>query len=310
MSKQADPASPPNAHCANCGAPLHGAYCARCGQRAYELRVTSGELAREYFGSIFSLDSRIARTLRTLFRKPGQLSKEVLSGRRARYSNPARLYIFASLFAFLVISIDTSPTVHPGDHSARVDFHIGGDTNQRATQEGRAKERAGDDSPDEQADEPAGIAGTLKQAGEKAARQPELIKARFERLLPYALFLTMPILALLLKLGYRRPVRLYIEHLVFVLHIQSFAFIVIFALGLLEIILRGVSSSWATAIMNPLDLIALGYMAVYVYLAMRRFYDQSRARTLLKYGIFGVSYVFLLTGGMLTVLLASTFIPE
>lgn len=299
MSKQADLSSPPNAHCANCDAPLHGAYCARCGQRAYELRVTSGELAREYFGSIFSLDSRIARTLRTLFRKPGQLSKEVLSGRRARYSNPVRLYIFASLFAFLVISIDTSPTVHSSDHGARVDFHIGGDTNQRATQDGQAKESG----------EPAGIAGTLKQAGEKAARQPELIKARFERLLPYALFLTMPILALLLKLGYRRPVRLYIEHLVFVLHIQSFAFIVIFALGLLEIILRGVSSSWATAIMKPLDLIALGYMAVYVYLAMRRFYGQTRARTLLKYGVFSLSYVFLLMTGILTVLLASTFMP-
>ena len=49
--------------CANCGAMLNGAYCSRCGQRAFTLNVSYGDLLGEYLRSVFSLDSGIARTL-------------------------------------------------------------------------------------------------------------------------------------------------------------------------------------------------------------------------------------------------------
>src|SRR4029453_9696672 len=42
-------------------------------------------------------------TLRLLFTRPGQLTAEMLAGRRARYIPPVRLYLVASVVFFLAL---------------------------------------------------------------------------------------------------------------------------------------------------------------------------------------------------------------
>jgi len=59
-------------------------------------------------------DSRMWRTLQCLLLKPGFLSSEHVQGRRARYTPPVRLYLVASILAFLMVSavvgsVDYSP---------------------------------------------------------------------------------------------------------------------------------------------------------------------------------------------------------
>ena len=59
----------------------------------------------EFVREMFELDSRLFRTLKFLFFKPGRLSSEFSHNRRAAYMSPVRLYLFASFLFFLVLSI-------------------------------------------------------------------------------------------------------------------------------------------------------------------------------------------------------------
>lgn len=110
---------------------------------------------------------------------------------------------------------------------------------------------------------------------------------------PYLMFLLVPTFALLLKALYLRRKRLYLEHLIFALHVHALAFIA-FALS------AGIGAlEWGTSL--HLD----WWMAVapfgYLFVAMRRVYDQGPGRTavkalalLLAYGIILVVAVVLL----------------
>jgi hypothetical protein len=91
--------------CANCGAPLEGEYCTRCGQR-HEPHVHSlTHFAGEAFESITHADSRLWRTLWFLLSKPGILTREFFAGRRVSYLPPFRLYLVISLLFFLVANL-------------------------------------------------------------------------------------------------------------------------------------------------------------------------------------------------------------
>jgi hypothetical protein len=110
---------------------------------------------------------------------------------------------------------------------------------------------------------------------------------------PYLMFLLVPTFALLLKALYLRRSRLYLEHLIFALHVHALAFIA-FALS------AGIGAlGWETS--AHLD----GWMAVapfgYLFAALQRVYGQSPGVTaakavalLLAYGIILVAAVVLL----------------
>jgi hypothetical protein len=91
--------------CANCGAPLAGAFCANCGQKVKPLDPTIRELAGEVFGEITDIDGRLLRTVRYLFTRPGFLSREHAEGRRASYVSPLRLYLVFSALFFVAASL-------------------------------------------------------------------------------------------------------------------------------------------------------------------------------------------------------------
>ncbi|MDJ0748772.1 MAG: DUF3667 domain-containing protein [Woeseiaceae bacterium] len=105
MSKQAAEL-PEHEHCLNCGTRLHGQYCGHCGQRATSRLISLWELLRDAFGDMFELDSRLWRTLIPLLRRPGQLTRDYLEGRRARYMPPFRMYLVLSVIFFVVAFFD------------------------------------------------------------------------------------------------------------------------------------------------------------------------------------------------------------
>ena len=88
--------------CLNCGSTLGGQYCGQCGQRASSRFISIWELTRDAFGDLFELDSRLWRTLIPLLAKPGQLTRDYLEGRRARYMPPFRMYLVLSLIFFVI----------------------------------------------------------------------------------------------------------------------------------------------------------------------------------------------------------------
>lgn len=91
--------------CTNCGGQLKGRYCAACGQRDNDLGRPAWFLVVDLGDEIFSFDSRVFQTLGLLLFLPGALTRSFWEGKRARYVPPIRLYLFASLFFFLVVAV-------------------------------------------------------------------------------------------------------------------------------------------------------------------------------------------------------------
>src|SRR5258706_4584769 len=76
--------------CLNCGAELRGEYCSRCGQKDGPSHEPFKELVAEVFSGLFHFDSKFFRTLSPLLFKPGFLTNEYTSGKRAHYVHPIR----------------------------------------------------------------------------------------------------------------------------------------------------------------------------------------------------------------------------
>jgi len=121
--------------------------------------------------------------------------------------------------------------------------------------------------------------------------------------LPYLLFISLPIFALLLKLVYlRRKQFFYADHGVFTIHLYVFTFLVfllIFSAGKI-----------GTAIGRDLDLVVFVlFMLLYFYLykAMRNFYGQRRAKTILKFLLISFFSLIMFSILLLLFLLFSVF---
>ena len=94
----------PEGHCTNCGTKLEGPVCHRCGQVNDVYHRPVWGLLSELLEGLFALDGRVSRTVPALMVKPGQVTRDFLKGQRARFIPPFRLYIFASLIFFLLVS--------------------------------------------------------------------------------------------------------------------------------------------------------------------------------------------------------------
>ena len=114
---------------------------------------------------------------------------------------------------------------------------------------------------------------------------------------PYLMFLLVPTFALLLKGLYLRRKRLYLEHLIFALHVHALAFIA-FAMS------AGVGAlNWGSSL--HLD----WWMALapfgYLFVALRRVYGQSPGVTALKAGVLLFAYGIILVGGVVLLVIGS-----
>ena len=91
-------------NCLNCGTPLEGRYCHACGQKAASLHLGVHDFVHEATHEFLHLDGKILSTVKLLVTRPGQLTKEFIEGRRARYITPLRLYLtFSVLFFALAV---------------------------------------------------------------------------------------------------------------------------------------------------------------------------------------------------------------
>jgi hypothetical protein len=68
-----------------------------------EPKESFGHLVGHFFSDITHFDSKIFTTLKDLVFRPGFLTREYVAGRRVRYLNPIRMYVFISAIFFLVM---------------------------------------------------------------------------------------------------------------------------------------------------------------------------------------------------------------
>jgi hypothetical protein len=303
--------------CANCHAGLTGEYCAACGQR-HEPHVHSvRHFAGEAFESISHADSRLWRTLAYLLYRPGFLTREFFRGKRVSYLPPFRLYLVISVLFFLVIGTPENgsavvDTGTPAERSAALEaaaeelegHKIAESLRKRAEAEAaKAKEAKSFEAPKppglqranavtefcKEFDGPvpqgneryAGIKGMCAKIEEDSGA--ELLRSVVHNI-PRAMFVFLPLLALVMKLLYWRPKRYYVEHLLFLIHNHAFVFLV---LGLLALAGR---VPLLKEYMGWPSFAAWIYMGWYMYRGMRNVYGQRRGLTVAKYFALGFAY--------------------
>ncbi len=128
----------------------------------------------------------------------------------------------------------------------------------------------------------------------RAMRQPgSFLNDLFSRL-PFATFFFLPIFSIFITLVYIRKKYTYTDNLVFSFHIQSLFFILLI-IGYLTDSLIGLNIYWLCFLV----------FAIYLFIAMRRFYKQGIFKTILKYLFLNTIFVILATMAALALLLGS-----
>ena len=323
-----DLGSPENLpRCLNCGAILTGQYCGACGQRASARLISLWALLKEAFGDLFELDSRLWRTLLPLALKPGRLTRDYLNGRRARYMPPFRMYLVLSLAFFVIAFFDpqkdlgilfaeelpetaTEPAAAQqaapdaedddaatesaaalanGDVNLQIDFGDGMEEGENCQMEDYDVSEA-----------PDWVARRFTKARVQAACRniigdgtdssgwQAFVDGMVENM-PAGLFVLLPLMALVLKVLYPLSRRYYVEHLLFVIHYHSFAFLLL----TLEILLS--RSFRLLNLPDGLDEllgVAAGiYIPVYLYRSLRHVYAQGHLFTLPKFFVLTIVYL-------------------
>jgi hypothetical protein len=311
--------------CANCGAPLAGEYCSTCGQRHEPHVHTLGHFAGEAFESVTHADSRLWRTIGYLLVKPGHLSREFFAGRRARYLPPFRLYLVISLMFFLAAGLpdvqfgeESAPTAESvaklNEAAATMEKNAastpGLEYAAEAMRRKAAQQQAMLDGAPQDADAASPRPKSDRLENSLCSRSTELppnagwgaravhgfcqkvnhmsgqqLMTAVVHNIPRAMFVLLPLLALVMKLLYWRPKRYYVEHLLFLVHNHCFVF-----LALAAMILVG-RFTFISALVPWLEAALWLYVIWYIFRAMRLYYGQSRWMTFAKFVTMGFAYI-------------------
>lgn len=98
--------------------------------------------------------------------------------------------------------------------------------------------------------------------------------------LPFIIFFYLPVFALFIWLLYLRHPFTYMEHLIFTFHNQTTWFVLFAMAVVLDYIFH---TSWFAGV-------TIFIFLFYLYKAFRRFYEQDRVKTVLKFSIINIIF--------------------
>jgi hypothetical protein len=131
----------------------------------------------------------------------------------------------------------------------------------------------------------------LVAASEDFEQDPQRFKEKFwENWLhsfPKILFWSLPFFALILNILYFRHKKqfYYVDHGIFTIHVYIAGFLLLLICMILSILTDWVGLHWLQIVTDILITVVCIYGFIYLYKAMRGFYKQRRAKTILKYFI-------------------------
>jgi hypothetical protein len=347
----------PITHCENCGAQLHGHWCAQCGQAAIDYRRSFRHVIADLLDEFLNWDSKFFATIGLLVIRPWKLTNQFLAGHRVRYVHPLRLYLLASILFFFAAnywakSIHLEPGKLTSENRAEIEAAL---EKQNLTPEQRAKvERAlnmANMSPEVAAimaakrkdttpEEPATPQATptsketatplvdstpaFFQSGNPSTPFEKWIETRAKEKigehgtnlqlfaktlisnLPYMMLCCIPLFALVLKILYIRRKVFYIDHLIYALHIHSFAY-----LATILIILATIGLSSAASGASAGWIIALLWItfAAQILLSIRRVYQQGWFISIFKFLFGGFVYLIVLVAALAATFFVTLALP-
>ncbi|KUG06153.1 DUF3667 domain-containing protein [Solirubrum puertoriconensis] len=310
-------------------------FCPNCGQENHDLNLSFGHLVEETLEGLFHFDSKFFRTLGLLLFRPGRLTRLFNLGHRVAYVPPIRLYVFTSFIFFLLVGllmghderrlVDTTTQASQAANAALdstraavIQARPGLDPNILARvpnnidsiEVGRVRfgtaelERYARNPSPERTDSlirSKGVEPTflnrlaLRQWARVRESTVDQVRQRLTKNASISMFVLMPLFALLLKGVYVRRKRLYINHLVFSLHLHCFLFVLVLAGMLWTEFVKNDWFDWVLTLAPP----------VYLVLALRHVYEQGWPKTFAKALVVSVAYLLIIGFVMTSVLLLS-----
>ncbi|MCK5907079.1 MAG: DUF3667 domain-containing protein [Flavobacteriales bacterium] len=286
--------------CLNCGHNLveDDNFCPRCGQINSIKRVTFIDMIKETLGDFIAYDSRLSNSLIPLFKKPGQLSLDYISGKRASHIHPMRLYLVVSFVFFLLNSIDNIQSKYFEAPNADEELTFNGSTNSdiySVFDTNKLNDSLIDSSKENKLDRFVLFLLDIKENGvnkyESVTSKYELESSftnkliytkaveystfTFDKLgemlsnkLPIIAFLFLPVFVIFLNLIHRKRDILYLEHLIFAFNTQSLLFILLAFATLI-----GLFYDFGGDIIEITTLFIV--FPIYLFLALKKFYNYN-----------------------------------
>ena len=289
--------------CPNCGAPVMGPYCARCGQETTIALPTARTFLREAAGRYVALDGRLWRTLVALL-VPGLLTREYLAGRRRRYVRPGRLFLVLSLVLFATFRlVSSAPDFIVGDAAEVRALSPPKEVVDAARKNPAPGITVGDDFnltlDDLRGPLLTPVRSRIEAFGKLAPQEKsEQIYNGLLRYGPYALVSLLPLFAGLMKLAYvgrarrypDRP-RRYAAHLVFGAHVHAFTFVAVLAFIAIPL--------------PPIRAAIVFWIGIYLLLAVKKVYGGRWTGVVLRACLVGFAYLIMFSVAMAALVVAA-----
>jgi hypothetical protein len=279
-------------NCLNCGAEVLGRFCQNCGQENVEQRDNFFHMVGHFISDYLHFDSKFFRSLIPLITKPGFLTKEYWDGRRTRYIPPLRLFFFVTILFVLMTSffynrfgqrlkdaIVHSDPIVVSDEATRVMTMP--DTAKIYVPQWKRTVTA----------------KKLREELEGERRRFDKIQGGFDLVFKnfkYVMFFLLPVYALIFKILFLRRRSFYIDHLIYAMHIQTFAYILLSILLVLPFVME--------LDFTILRQIAFFSLMIYIAFSLHYLYRQEIWKTILK-SIIATIGIFFIT--MLTIVLTA-----
>lgn len=233
--------------CPSCGTAAPAPFCGQCGERqlvADELswRAQLGQL----LGGLFSLDSRLWRTLLSLVFQPGRLAVDYCRGARVRWMRPVQIILLANLVYFLV-----QPRLRFNAFPATLDMQL-----ERQSYSGLLRPF---------------VDARLTERGLSREEYAVVFDAAVGDLARTLLILLVPVTALVMHAVARGRGRRLIEHVVLATHYVSAQLLVVHVL-LLGFASFAIQRGWSGYGEEAGMLANLLLLAAWVFFAWRRFH--------------------------------------
>lgn len=298
--------------CLNCNSELseNANYCSSCGQKADSPIIRFKDFIKDAFEDYFSIDSKIFKSLIPLIFKPGFLSIEYIKGKRSSYIPPFRMFLIISVLYFLFLSVteekddfikiqetktedskDTIAGAIPKKEDVNISFDGVGDSKMALVMQSLK------DSTEQEYISKHGLKAYVDSVFADENLLYRFISRKF-----YAMYLTdgknfgelmfstvqklvfimAPIMAFILLIIYYRKKIFYMQHLIFAFHFHAFVFFML----LLDDSLLHLLGNWTSTIVT-LSII------IYLYIAIKKVYQQSWMKSFLKFTLLFMGYILL-----------------
>lgn len=289
--------------CLNCNTPLDISekYCHHCGQLNSTKKITLSDFIEEFFSNFYAYDSKIRNTFSYLFTKPAFVANQIISGKRQSFANPFRLFLSIAIIYFLFASYrnenksnlfnlnktDTNDSLTKNKkhtyYSKKeiknsnylykkikiLDNYYSAleETKEIDFQSANKKLNLENNSDNQYLFSRAELLNDFTDN----LIDSKLVKAYREKR-PFIIFLMLPFITIGFLLVFRKKELNYTDHLVFVYTIATVLFLKYF-FDLIILKLSGYSVEYITSFL----------FLIYVYFSLRKFYNNSRWKTIFKF---------------------------